>query len=109
MSSNWNDDGVLLSASAQFVNSLFVITDMEFSSAPVTVQPNGPIHPPVLLPTQSPSFGPGPELYGSGFVLQDDPATSHSLDSVPGVREGKACREATSMLALVQNYHKARF
>ncbi|XP_075905064.1 semaphorin-6D isoform X2 [Nelusetta ayraudi] len=62
--------------------------DMEFSSAPVTVHPNGPIHPPVLMPTQSPSSGPGPELYGSGFVLQDDPATSNSLDSIPGVREG---------------------
>uniref|UniRef100_A0A3Q1BHK2 Sema domain-containing protein n=1 Tax=Amphiprion ocellaris TaxID=80972 RepID=A0A3Q1BHK2_AMPOC len=52
--------------------------------APVTVQPSGPIHPPVLIPTQNPSSGPGPELYGSGFVLQDDPATSHSLDSIPG-------------------------
>ncbi|XP_008274314.1 semaphorin-6D isoform X2 [Stegastes partitus] len=62
--------------------------DMEFSSAPVTVQPSGPIHPPVLIPTQNPSSGPGPELYGSGFVLQDDPATSHSLDSIPGGQEG---------------------
>ncbi|XP_042348061.1 sema domain, transmembrane domain (TM), and cytoplasmic domain, (semaphorin) 6D, like isoform X2 [Plectropomus leopardus] len=62
--------------------------DMEFSSAPVTVHPSGPIHPPVLIPTQSPSSGPGPELYGSGFVLQDDPATSHSLDSIPGGQEG---------------------
>lgn len=71
---------------------------MEFSSAPVTVQPSGPIHPPVLIPTQSPSSGPGPELYGSGFVLQDDPATSNSLDSIPGGQEGKARREAASML-----------
>lgn len=63
-------------------------SDMEFSSAPVTVHPSGPIHPPVLIPTQSPSSGPGPELYGSGFVLQDDPATSHSLDSIPGGQEG---------------------
>ncbi|XP_054626092.1 sema domain, transmembrane domain (TM), and cytoplasmic domain, (semaphorin) 6D, like isoform X2 [Dunckerocampus dactyliophorus] len=62
--------------------------DMEFSSAPVTVLPSGPIPPPVLIPTQSPSSGPGPELYGSGFVLQDDPATSHSLDSIPGGQEG---------------------
>ncbi|XP_049889286.1 sema domain, transmembrane domain (TM), and cytoplasmic domain, (semaphorin) 6D, like isoform X2 [Epinephelus moara] len=62
--------------------------DMEYSSAPVTVHPSGPIHPPVLIPTQSPSSGPGPELYGSGFVLQDDPATSHSLDSIPGGQEG---------------------
>ncbi|XP_029903974.1 semaphorin-6D isoform X2 [Myripristis murdjan] len=62
--------------------------DMEFSSAPVTGQPSGPILPPVLIPTQSPGSGPGPELYGSGFVLQDDPATSHSLDSLPGGQEG---------------------
>ncbi|XP_067352034.1 semaphorin 6D isoform X2 [Channa argus] len=62
--------------------------DMEFSSAPFTVQPSGPIHPPVLIPTQSHSSGPGPELYGSGFVLQDDPATSHSLNSIPGGHEG---------------------
>ncbi|KAG7232061.1 hypothetical protein INR49_009927 [Caranx melampygus] len=72
--------------------------DMEFSSAPVTVQPSGPIHPPLLIPTQSPSSGTGPELYGSGFVLQDDPATSNSLDSIPGGREGKAHREAASAL-----------
>ncbi|KAM7424443.1 hypothetical protein PAMA_000678 [Pampus argenteus] len=63
-------------------------SDMEFSSAPVTVQPSGPIPPPVLIPTQSPSSGPGPELYGSGFVQQDDPATSHSLDTIPGGQEG---------------------
>ncbi|KAI4831174.1 hypothetical protein KUCAC02_002767 [Chaenocephalus aceratus] len=62
--------------------------DMEFSSTPVTVHPSGPILPPVLIPTQSPSSGPDPELYGSGFVLQDDPATSHSLDSIPGGQEG---------------------
>ncbi|XP_031162144.1 sema domain, transmembrane domain (TM), and cytoplasmic domain, (semaphorin) 6D, like isoform X2 [Sander lucioperca] len=62
--------------------------DMEFSSTPVTVHPSGPIQPPVLIPTQSPSSGPGPELYGSGFVLQDDPATSQSLDSIPGGQEG---------------------
>uniref|UniRef100_A0A3Q3JDM1 Sema domain-containing protein n=1 Tax=Monopterus albus TaxID=43700 RepID=A0A3Q3JDM1_MONAL len=62
--------------------------DMEFSSVPVTILPSGPIHPPVLIPTQSPTSGPGPELYGSGFVLQDDPATSHSLDSIPGGQEG---------------------
>ncbi|XP_061739894.1 sema domain, transmembrane domain (TM), and cytoplasmic domain, (semaphorin) 6D, like isoform X2 [Nerophis ophidion] len=63
-------------------------SDMEFSSTPVTVLPSVPIHPPVLIPTQSPSSGPGPELYGSGFVLQDDPATSNSLDSIPGGQEG---------------------
>uniref|UniRef100_A0A3B5R1E0 Semaphorin 6D n=1 Tax=Xiphophorus maculatus TaxID=8083 RepID=A0A3B5R1E0_XIPMA len=62
--------------------------DMAFSSAPVTVQPSGPIQPPVLIPSQSPSSGPRPELYGSGFVLQDDPATSHSLNSLPGGPEG---------------------
>ncbi|XP_010771152.1 semaphorin-6D isoform X2 [Notothenia coriiceps] len=62
--------------------------DMEFSSTPVTAHPSGPILPPVLIPTQSPSSGPDPELYGSGFVLQDDPATSHSLDSIPGGQEG---------------------
>ncbi|KAM3877199.1 semaphorin-6D [Diretmus argenteus] len=61
-------------------------SDMELSSAPVTGPPSGPIHPPVLIPTQSPDSG--PELYGSGFVLQDDPATSHSLDSLPGGQEG---------------------
>lgn len=80
------------------VNNLFVITDMEFSSAPVTVQPNGPIHPPVLIPTQSPSSGPGPDHYGSGFVLQDDPATSNTLNSIPGGQEGKARRKAACML-----------
>ncbi|XP_034050167.1 sema domain, transmembrane domain (TM), and cytoplasmic domain, (semaphorin) 6D, like isoform X2 [Thalassophryne amazonica] len=62
--------------------------DMEFSSAPVTVLPNGPNQPPLLIPTQNPSPELGPELYGSGFVLQDDPATSHSLDSIPGGQEG---------------------
>ncbi|XP_068425615.1 semaphorin-6D isoform X1 [Clinocottus analis] len=63
-------------------------SDMEFSSTPVTAHPSGPIHPPVLIPTQSPGSGPDPELYGSGFVLQDDPATSHSLDTIPGGQEG---------------------
>ncbi|XP_058484814.1 sema domain, transmembrane domain (TM), and cytoplasmic domain, (semaphorin) 6D, like isoform X2 [Solea solea] len=62
--------------------------DMEFSSTTVTVPPSGPILPPLFIPTQIPSSGPGPELYGSGFVLQDDPATSHSLDSIPGGSEG---------------------
>ncbi|XP_031704244.1 semaphorin-6D isoform X2 [Anarrhichthys ocellatus] len=62
--------------------------DMEFSSPPVTVHPSGPIDPPVLIPTQSPSSGPGPELYGSDLALQDDPATSHPLDSIPGGQEG---------------------
>ncbi|XP_062327318.1 sema domain, transmembrane domain (TM), and cytoplasmic domain, (semaphorin) 6D, like isoform X1 [Osmerus eperlanus] len=67
-------------------------SDMELSSTPVTGQPSGPIDPPVLTPTQSPSPGPeagaAPELYGSGFVLQDDPGTSHSLESLPGGPEG---------------------
>uniref|UniRef100_A0AAQ4QV26 Semaphorin 6D n=1 Tax=Gasterosteus aculeatus aculeatus TaxID=481459 RepID=A0AAQ4QV26_GASAC len=57
--------------------------DMEFSTTPVTAHPSGPIHPPVLIPTQSPSSGPGPELYGSDLVPQDDPANSNSLDSIP--------------------------
>uniref|UniRef100_A0A8C5GE12 Sema domain-containing protein n=1 Tax=Gouania willdenowi TaxID=441366 RepID=A0A8C5GE12_GOUWI len=68
---------------------LFVTTDMDFSSPPVTVQPSGPIHPPVLISTQSPSSGSGPELYGSGIVQQDDPASSQSLDSIPGGQEGE--------------------
>lgn len=95
--------------SAQYVNNLFVITDMEFSSAPVTVQPSGPIHPPLLIPTQSPSSGPGPELYGSGFVLQDDPATSNSLDSIPGGREGKAHREEPGPIAAVDCTHTGSY
>uniref|UniRef100_A0A665T3P9 Sema domain-containing protein n=1 Tax=Echeneis naucrates TaxID=173247 RepID=A0A665T3P9_ECHNA len=33
--------------------------------APVTVQPSGPIHPPVLIPTQSPSSGPAPGTLSS--------------------------------------------
>uniref|UniRef100_A0A672H4S2 Sema domain, transmembrane domain (TM), and cytoplasmic domain, (semaphorin) 6D, like n=1 Tax=Salarias fasciatus TaxID=181472 RepID=A0A672H4S2_SALFA len=84
----WKPHGACERILPGFVNSLFVTTDMEFSSPSVTVQPSGPILPPVLMPTQSPSSGPGPELYGSGFVLQDDPATSHSLDSFPGGQEG---------------------
>ncbi|XP_059926698.1 sema domain, transmembrane domain (TM), and cytoplasmic domain, (semaphorin) 6D, like isoform X1 [Gadus macrocephalus] len=64
-------------------------SDMDFSSAPVTAGlPSGPILPPVLIPTQSPGSGPDPDAFGSGHVLQDDPATSHSLDSVPGGHEG---------------------
>ncbi|KAK9542419.1 hypothetical protein VZT92_000284 [Zoarces viviparus] len=63
-------------------------SDMAFSSPPVTVHPSGPIDPPVLIPTQSPSSGSGPELYGSDLALQDDPATSHPLDSIPGGQEG---------------------
>ncbi|XP_037546372.1 sema domain, transmembrane domain (TM), and cytoplasmic domain, (semaphorin) 6D, like [Nematolebias whitei] len=63
-------------------------SDMEFPSAPVPVQPSEPVQPPVLIPSQNPSPEPTPELYGSGFALQDDPATSHSLNSVPGGREG---------------------
>uniref|UniRef100_A0A8C6MIL8 Semaphorin 6D n=1 Tax=Nothobranchius furzeri TaxID=105023 RepID=A0A8C6MIL8_NOTFU len=67
---------------------LFVTTDMEFSTAPVTVQPSEPILPPVPIPSKSSSSEPGPELYGSGFPLQDDPATSHTLNSIPGGQEG---------------------
>lgn len=70
-------------------NHLFVTTDTELSSAPVTARP------PALTPTQGPGAGPTgphPELHGSGFVLQDDPATSHSLDSLPGGRAGKRGR-----------------
>ncbi|XP_055766551.1 semaphorin-6D-like isoform X1 [Salvelinus fontinalis] len=79
-------------------------SDMELSSTSFTDQPSGPIHPPVppvLTPTLSPhpglgpgerpGLGPGagsPDLYGSGFVQQDDPATSHSLESLPGGLEG---------------------
>lgn len=63
-------------------------SDMELSSVPVTGQPSGRKLPPVLIPTQTPSSGPGPELYGPGFVLQDDPATSNSLDSIPRGHEG---------------------
>lgn len=92
MPTNW--DNSMLYTPAQLVNRLFVTTDMAFSSAPVTVQPSGPIQPLVLIPSQSPSSGPRPELYASGFVLQDDPATSHSLNSLPGGPEGKAPREA---------------
>ncbi|CAB1339144.1 unnamed protein product [Coregonus sp. 'balchen'] len=78
--------------------------DMELSSTSVTDQPSGPIHPPVppvltptlsphpgLGPGEGPGLGPGagsPDLYGSGFVQQDDPATSHSLESLPGGLEG---------------------
>uniref|UniRef100_A0AAQ4Q460 Semaphorin 6D n=1 Tax=Gasterosteus aculeatus aculeatus TaxID=481459 RepID=A0AAQ4Q460_GASAC len=43
----------------------------------------------LLIPTQSPSSGPGPELYGSDLVPQDDPANSNSLDSIPRGHEGK--------------------
>uniref|UniRef100_A0AAQ4RA86 Semaphorin 6D n=1 Tax=Gasterosteus aculeatus aculeatus TaxID=481459 RepID=A0AAQ4RA86_GASAC len=57
-------------------------------SMPFTAHPSGPIHPPVLIPTQSPSSGPGPELYGSDLVPQDDPANSNSLDSIPRGHEG---------------------
>ena len=81
---------------APFVNNLFVTTDMDFSSAPVTAGlPSGPILPPVLIPTQSPGSGPDPDAFGSGHVLQDDPATSHSLDSVPGGHEGKAMQSGS--------------
>ncbi|KAF6732681.1 Semaphorin-6D [Oryzias melastigma] len=65
-------------------------SDMELSSAPVTPQPSGPIHPPVLISTHSPGAEPGPELYGSGFAQEDDPTTSNSLKSFPGVPEGVA-------------------
>ncbi|KAL1007554.1 hypothetical protein UPYG_G00088280 [Umbra pygmaea] len=64
-------------------------SDMDLSSASVTDHSSGPIHPPappVLTPTPSPrpGLGPGaePELYG------DDPATSHTLEPLPGGLEG---------------------
>uniref|UniRef100_A0A8C6NY40 Semaphorin 6D n=1 Tax=Nothobranchius furzeri TaxID=105023 RepID=A0A8C6NY40_NOTFU len=41
-----------------------------------------------LILCKSSSSEPGPELYGSGFPLQDDPATSHTLNSIPGGQEG---------------------
>uniref|UniRef100_A0A8C7ZRM9 Semaphorin 6D n=1 Tax=Oryzias sinensis TaxID=183150 RepID=A0A8C7ZRM9_9TELE len=76
-------DNTLLRTHLHIINRLFVTTDMELSSAPVTAQPSGPIHPPVLISTHSPGAEPG-----SGSVPKDDPTTSHSLKSFPGVPEG---------------------
>ena len=57
---------------------------MELSSPSVTPKASEPIDSPKIIATQK------PELFGSRkFVLQDDPATSHSFDSFPGVPEGK--------------------
>lgn len=92
------EENSLLHTHLHIINRLFVTTDMELSSAPVTPQPSGPIHPPVLISTHSPGAEPGPELYGSGFAQEDDPTTSNSLKSFPGVPEGKAHRQAASMM-----------
>ncbi|GLD55916.1 semaphorin-6D isoform X2 [Lates japonicus] len=58
-------------------------TNMEFSSRQSLSSPVGPYTPQPLIPTQAPALG-LIQSSGSGFVLQDDPATSHSLDSIPG-------------------------
>ncbi|XP_006628709.1 semaphorin-6D isoform X1 [Lepisosteus oculatus] len=58
-------------------------SDMELSSPPVTTMASGPIESPQIIDSQK------PELFGSRkFVLQDDPATSRSFDSLPGVPKG---------------------
>ncbi|XP_010889609.4 sema domain, transmembrane domain (TM), and cytoplasmic domain, (semaphorin) 6D, like isoform X2 [Esox lucius] len=72
--------------------------DMELSSTSVTDQPSGRIHPPVppvptLTPSPGPGLGPGAEPgpgpgAGSPELYWDDPATSHSLESLPGGQEG---------------------
>uniref|UniRef100_A0A8C1V6H5 Sema domain, transmembrane domain (TM), and cytoplasmic domain, (semaphorin) 6D, like n=1 Tax=Cyprinus carpio TaxID=7962 RepID=A0A8C1V6H5_CYPCA len=71
-------------AAMQFYNSLFVATDMELPSSSVTVPVTSePIQSPQTIPTQI------PQLFGSRkFVLHDDPATSHSVEHIPGVLEG---------------------
>uniref|UniRef100_A0A8C2J6T5 Sema domain, transmembrane domain (TM), and cytoplasmic domain, (semaphorin) 6D, like n=1 Tax=Cyprinus carpio TaxID=7962 RepID=A0A8C2J6T5_CYPCA len=63
---------------------LFVATDMELPSSSVTVPVTSePIQSPQTIPTQI------PQLFGSRkFVLHDDPATSHSVEHIPGVLEG---------------------
>lgn len=68
------------------LNSLFVATDMELPSSSVTVPATSePIQSPQTIPTQT------PQLFGSRkFELHDDPATSHSVEHIPGVLEGKA-------------------
>uniref|UniRef100_A0A671Q715 Semaphorin-6D-like n=1 Tax=Sinocyclocheilus anshuiensis TaxID=1608454 RepID=A0A671Q715_9TELE len=63
---------------------LFVATDMELPSSSVTVPVTSEhIQSPQTIPTQI------PQLFGSRkFVLHDDPATSHSIEHIPGVLEG---------------------
>ncbi|XP_018619361.1 semaphorin-6D isoform X2 [Scleropages formosus] len=57
--------------------------DMELVSPSVTTVARGPIESPQIIASQK------PEPFGSRkFVLQDDPATSHSFESLPGVPEG---------------------
>uniref|UniRef100_A0A8C0YC24 Semaphorin 6D n=1 Tax=Cyprinus carpio carpio TaxID=630221 RepID=A0A8C0YC24_CYPCA len=67
-----------------FYNSLFVATDMELPSSSVTVPTTSePIQSPQTIPTQI------PQLFGSPkFVFNDDPATSRSVEHIPGVLEG---------------------
>uniref|UniRef100_A0A8C0YJ87 Semaphorin 6D n=1 Tax=Cyprinus carpio carpio TaxID=630221 RepID=A0A8C0YJ87_CYPCA len=71
-------------AAMQFYNSLFVATDMELPSSSVTVPTTSePIQSPQTIPTQI------PQLFGSPkFVFNDDPATSRSVEHIPGVLEG---------------------
>ncbi|XP_030648913.1 semaphorin-6D [Chanos chanos] len=58
-------------------------SDMGFSSTSVTPVASGTIESPKIIPSQT------PQLFGSRkFVLQDDPATSHSFESFPGIPEG---------------------
>ncbi|XP_023669813.2 semaphorin-6D isoform X4 [Paramormyrops kingsleyae] len=57
--------------------------DMELVSPSVTSVASDPIESPQIIATQK------PELFGSRkFVLRDDPATSHSFESLPGVLQG---------------------
>ncbi|XP_035274414.1 sema domain, transmembrane domain (TM), and cytoplasmic domain, (semaphorin) 6D, like isoform X2 [Anguilla anguilla] len=57
-------------------------SDVELSSPSVTTAASGRTQSPQIIATQT------PEPFGSRkFVLQDDPATSHSFDSLPGVWE----------------------
>uniref|UniRef100_A0A8C0YQ95 Semaphorin 6D n=1 Tax=Cyprinus carpio carpio TaxID=630221 RepID=A0A8C0YQ95_CYPCA len=69
-----------------FYNSLFVATDMELPSSSVTVPTTSePIQSPQTIPTQI------PQLFGSPkFVFNDDPATSRSVEHIPGVWEIQA-------------------
>uniref|UniRef100_A0A673JHT3 Semaphorin-6D-like n=1 Tax=Sinocyclocheilus rhinocerous TaxID=307959 RepID=A0A673JHT3_9TELE len=65
---------------------LFVATDMELPSSSVTVPVTSEhIQSSQTIPTQI------PQLFGSRkFVLHDDPATSHSIEHIPGVWEIQA-------------------
>ncbi|KAJ8247850.1 hypothetical protein GJAV_G00251220 [Gymnothorax javanicus] len=58
-------------------------SDVELSSPSVTTVASDRIQSPQIIATQT------TELFGSRkFVLQDDPATSHSFESLPGVLDG---------------------